>query len=136
MDYSKWLNHTFSSGPSPDKDYIDFQREMRQDLKKQAERYNLELHSFSKNHYCFSAVLKDKNEDRFIYVSMQDVRGMRDRWFNCVLYRTMEHDKDWHGGMNNWCCWNKIAEKARELIEFTKQKGVNKNTDLELELER
>lgn len=134
MDYKKWMNHTFTSYPDTGKDYIEFQKDMRLDLKKQALLYNFELHSFSKNHYCFSAVLKDKDSGRFIYVSMSDVRGMKSELFNCVLYRTMKHEKDWTGGNNKWCCWQEIGKKCRELVEWTKRH--EQNQEIEQEIER
>lgn len=135
MDYKKWLLHEFSTGPAPGRDYIEFQRQMRLDLKKQAEANGLELHSFNKNHYCFTAVLKDKESDRFIYVSLNDVRGLKDRLYNCILIRMMEHEKDWTGGSNNWCCWNQVGVRARELVERMK-KAEQKQEEVELDLER
>ena len=97
MDYNKWLKHTFSSGTSPGKDYVEFQNRMRSDLKRMALENKLEIHSFSKNHYEFSAVLKDSKEDRFIYVGISDVRFFVNDWYKNVLIRTMKHDKDWTG---------------------------------------
>lgn len=137
INYQKWINHTFSSSSSAEKDYLTFQQEMRQDLKNQASKYNLLLHSFNKNHYCFSAVLKDKNENKYIYVSMSDVRGIGKKLFNSVLYRTMQNEKDWTGGNNHFCNWDSVGEKARELIEWSKKKELSiKQNNEELEIER
>lgn len=134
MDYNKWLNHTFSSGTDPLPDYVEFQRKMRFDLKRIAKNNNLELHSFNKNHYEFSAVLKDIHEDKFIYVSISDVRYWKNEWYNNVLIRTMEHDKDWTGGRNHYCKWEEIGMKARELINSMSKQKVFNDLDLELEL--
>lgn len=134
MDYSKWLNHTFSSSTYPLSDYIEFQKLMRLDLKKITKNNDLELHSFNKNHYEFSAVLKDIHEDKFIYVSISDVRYWKNDWYNHVLIRTMKHDKDWTGGSNHYCKWEEIGAKARELIDFMKNNDRINNLDLELEL--
>ena len=134
MDYNKWLNHTFSSGTDPLPDYVEFQRKMRFDLKRIAKNNNLELHSFNKNHYEFSAVLKDIHEDKFIYVSISDVRYWKNEWYNHVLIRTMEHDKDWTGGSNHYCKWEEIGMKARELINSMSKQKVFNDLDLELEL--
>ena len=134
MDYNKWLNHTFSYGTDPLPDYVEFQRKMRFDLKRIAKNNNLELHSFNKNHYEFSAVLKDIHEDKFIYVSISDVRYWKNEWYNHVLIRTMEHDKDWTGGSNHYCKWEEIGMKARELINSMSKQKVFNDLDLELEL--
>ena len=53
MDYNKWLKHTFSSGTSTGKDYVEFQKRMKSDLKRMALENKVEIHSFSKNHYEF-----------------------------------------------------------------------------------
>ena len=103
-------------------------------LKRIAKNNNLELHSFNKNHYEFSAVLKDIHEDKFIYVSISDVRYWKNEWYNNVLIRTMEHDKDWTGGRNHYCKWEEIGTKARELINSMSKQQVINDLDLELEL--
>ena len=135
MDYNKWLKHTFSSGASTGKDYIEFQKRMKFDLKKMAQENRLEIHSFSKNHYEFSAVLKDSQEDRFIYVGISDVRFFVNDWYKNVLIRTMKHDKDWTGGSNHFCCWKEVGVTARQLIEFMKRKDNQEKQKEELELE-
>lgn len=136
MDYNKWLKHTFSSGSSTGKDYEEFQKKMKLDLKKIAQEHNLELYSFSKNHYEFSAVLKDSQENKFIYISIPDVRGFTNDWYNHVLIRTMKHEKDWTGGNNNYCCWKEVGIKARQLIEFMKIRDEQEKKNEELEIER
>ena len=113
---SRWLGHKFSTGSFPGEDYLKFQRNAKADLKKNAESYGFEIHKFSKNHYSFSAVLNEKNSEKFIYVSISDVRFWQDEWANHVLIRTMAHDSDWTGGHNNYCTWDEIGEKAKRLV--------------------
>lgn len=109
----KWQAHNFSSGAYVGDDYVAFQRAMRADLNKQLKSVGLTLKQFNKNHYCFSAVVT--NGDKFVYISVGDVRGNR-RIFSEVLYRTMAHDKDWCGGSNRYCHWNHIGTACRELL--------------------
>ena len=104
-----WLGHTFSTGGYAGKDYLDFQRVAKKDLKKIAQSVGFKLHSFDPNHYCFTAVLQHESTGGFVYVSVSDVRLGRDYWYNRVLYRTMKHEKDWIGGSNQWCAWNELA---------------------------
>lgn len=125
MDYNKWLEHTFSSSVEVCSDYILFQKEMKKDLKKIASQNVMALHSFNKNHYEFSAVLKDENSDSFIYVSIPDVRVFKNEWFNNVLVRTMKHERDWTGGRNHFCKWIDVGEKARELLNTKKKEKEN-----------
>ena len=90
----KWLNHEFSSGTVAGDDYKKFQRAAKADLKKKAESVGYTLHSFRPGHYEFSAVLCDTETEKFIYVAIRDVRYYGNKWYNEVLYRTMENDKD------------------------------------------
>lgn len=111
-----WLTHEFSTGCYPGKDYTEFQSHARRDLRRICKENDLGLHAFNKSHYEFSAVLKHTGTGAFVYVSIPDVRFFRNEWYNSVLYRTMEHDKDWTGGGNNRCCWPELGERAAELV--------------------
>ena len=73
------------------------------------------LHFFAKNHYCFSAVLT--NGERFVYVSISDVRYFGWNQNTHVLIRYMAHATDWTGGPNHQCKWNDVGSAAAEIIE-------------------
>lgn len=111
----KWIGYQFSSGITTGEDYKQFQRAMRTDLRRQAQEVGLELHSFSPSHYEFSAVLKNPVNNRFIYVSIPDVRFWQDEWSSHVLYRRMKHERDWTGEGNHDGAWEKIGTLACEL---------------------
>ena len=111
----KWLGYQFSSGGSVGSDYVQFQREMRADLKKQAKALGLEVVRFNKNHYEFSAVLKNPTTEKFVYVSISDVRHWQDEWARKTLYRRMAHEIDWSGGGNHFGAWEQIGELAAQL---------------------
>ncbi len=111
----KWLNHEFSSGTVAGDDYKKFQRAAKADLKKKAESVGYTLHSFRPGHYEFSAVLCDTETEKFIYVAIRDVRYYGNKWYNEVLYRTMENDKDSHGGTNQWCAWPNLPEALERM---------------------
>ncbi len=82
-------------------------------INRQLKSAGLTLKQFNKNHYCFSAVVTDG--ERFAYISVSDVRS-NPRIFSEVLYRTMAHEKDWHGGENRNCQWNDIGAACKELL--------------------
>lgn len=75
------------------------------------------LHLFNKNHYCFSAVLHHAQMDKFIFVSIPDVRFFKNQWYINVLYRTMKHEKDWTGGCNHHCQWNDIGKFISKIFK-------------------
>lgn len=111
----KWIGYHFSSGQATGKDYKQFQWAMRTDLLRQAKAVDLELYNFRNNHYEFMAVLKNPENNSYIYISIPDVRFCPDEWVNHVLYRTMQHDKNWTGGENHYGAWSIIGELAYEL---------------------
>lgn len=106
-----YLNHQFSTGTVPGEDYMAFQRTAKADLKKKAEAAGYILYVFIKNHYCFSAVLRDEQTGKFAYVSIRDVRNGPHEWYQEVLYRTMSHDRDYRGGNNHYCPWSELADR-------------------------
>lgn len=79
-----------------------------------AESAGYELHEFLGNHYCFSAVLRSAKTGNFAYVSVGDVRGNA-RWSQNVLYRTMEHERDFRGGPNHFCDWDDLPVALSQL---------------------
>jgi len=111
----EWKAHTFSTGVYPGEDYVSFQRKYRNLLKAVAENAGMELHSFNKNHYEFSAVLRDKETGAFVYVSISDVRFFPNEWATSILYRTMAHEKDWTGGYNRYSTLSDLSDNLRRL---------------------
>jgi hypothetical protein len=76
-------------------------------------KHNWQL-KMNKNHYCFSVVIK-RDDERFVYVSISDVRYFRDEWNKSVVYRTMEHEKDWKGGSNHYANINELEKGIENL---------------------
>ena len=112
---SKWYNHHFSTGIYPGEDYLQFERDCRSDLKKMAKENGLELYSFCKNQYCFFAILT--NGEKFVFVSISDVRYFGWNQNTSVLIRSMAHAKDLTGGMNNQCKWSDVGSAAAMIIK-------------------
>ena len=103
-----FVNYIFSSGGYAGDDFKSFNTKYRNAIKKLLP-HGYEIHSWNKGHYRCSAVIKDTN-DRFIYMSIYDVRFFPNEWAEDILIRTMKHDKDWSGGINH----------RTDLINFTK----------------
>lgn len=114
---AKWGNHTFSTGVYTGEDYQAFQRSFRIVLRSIAENAGFELHKFLPNHYSCSAVLRHREAGKFVYVSIADVRSFRKEWYEQVLYRTMEHCTDWHGGPNHRAELTKLGNAIQRLVE-------------------
>ena len=112
-----WWDHEFSSGGTTGPDYKEFQAAYGRWLRKALKGYRVTVLG---NHYEFSAVVTKKGEggspDRFVYLSISDVRFFPREWAQHVLVRTMAHEKDWTGGPNTYCGVNGIPERVGELM--------------------
>ena len=67
-DLKKYLNYEFSTGCTTGEDYKTFERKYINYLKNLCKEYNWELVKVNKNHYTFSAYIKNYN-NKFIYLS-------------------------------------------------------------------
>ena len=81
-------------------EYKSFQTKYRNFLKRVCKANGYELVKFSPNHYQFSCFIK--GNDKFVYISISDVRYFKKEWFQQILIRTAESEKDYRGGMNNY----------------------------------
>ena len=112
MKVKDYQNVRFESSCFRTQQYVEFEKACKRELKKQCAERGINLHSFHGNHFEWSAVLECGG--KFVYVGLSDVRFWN--WYDDVLIRTMEHDKDWRGGHNNRCSFDKIGDKAVELF--------------------
>lgn len=114
-----WLDREIEDwGGTTSQEYKNFQRNYRSVLKEIGKNIGLELHSFNKNHYDFSAVMKSNITNQFYYISISDVRYWKNEWANKILYRTMEHDHDWTGGSNRY---STLENLSKNLLDLDKQ---------------
>ena len=112
----KWYNKEIEDwGGETSPEYRNFQTNYRSVIKDFCENIGMELYSFNKNHYDFSAVVKSNNTNQFYYISISDVRYWKNKWANEILYRTMEHEKDWTGGSNRYSTLENLPENLLEL---------------------
>lgn len=97
-DLEKYLNYEFSSGPYTGEDYKTFERKYINYLKSVCKEQGWEFVKANKNHYEFSAFIKFEN--KYIYLSISDVRFFNNEWYNHILFRTAKSEKDYTGGQN------------------------------------
>lgn len=100
QDLEKYLDYEFSTGCYTGEDYKTFERKYINYLKSLCKDNGWELAWAHKNHYSFTACFKENQ--KHIYFSISDVRFWQNEWYNHILYRTMEHEKDYHGGPNHY----------------------------------
>ena len=101
-DLKKYLNYEFSTGVYTGEDYKSFERKYINYIKSLCKKYNWEFVRALKNHYEFSAFIKN-NKNRYIYISISDVRFFKNEWFWHILIRSAKDEKDYTGRQNKYC---------------------------------
>lgn len=113
-DLKKYLNYQFSSGGVTGSDYKSFQTKYLNYLRSICNEEGWELKKTSKMHYEFSCFIK--NRDKYVYLSIPDVRYWNNQWYDNILIRTAKDEKDYHGGVNRRGCLETIADDIRRLF--------------------
>ena len=117
----KWKDINIEDGGGVTSDeYKEFQRNYKSVLKDIGKQIGFDLHSFNGNHYEFSAVMKSNATNKYYYISISDIRYFKNEWAENILYRTMEHERDWTGGSNNF---SSLEDLSRNLLGLDKQKS-------------
>lgn len=106
QDLIKYIDYEFSTGCTTGEDYKTFERKYIKYLKLIAKENGWELVNIGKSHYEFSAFFK--NKDKYVYISISDVRFFQNDWYNHILFRTAKHEKDYTGGGNQYTTLTKL----------------------------
>ena len=113
---NKWYNKEFENwGGETSPEYKNFQTNYKSVIKEICNDIGMNLYSFNKNHYEFSAVVKSNTTNQFYYISISDVRYWKNEWADNILFRTMENDKDWTGGRNRYSKLKDLEENLMNL---------------------
>ncbi len=115
QDLEKYLNYEFSTGCYTGEDYKTFERKYINYLKSLCKEKGWELVWASKNHYEFTACFSFKG--KYIYFSIPDVRYQPNGWYNDILYRSMSHKEDYHGGSNHYTILPNLGDAITLLFE-------------------
>jgi len=96
--------------------FAQFIRDTRSDIKQMLKGTGWELKTGWKgNWFTTSGFLYNQELDKWIYISISDIRYWQDDWFYNMLIRTAKNDKDYTGGTNQNCCFYGLPEKLEEL---------------------
>lgn len=115
-ELQKYLNYEFSTGCYTGNDYKSFQTKYINYLKDMCASNNWKLINIGKNHYCFSAFIKGGTENKYVYISISDVRYFRNEWYKHILIRTAENEVDYKGGFNNYTTLDRLEGKVAEML--------------------
>ena len=126
--YEKYQGKSIEdTGSTVSKDFKQFCSYFKRRLKVNAEERGMELVNFSQGHYDFSGMLKKGDKYAYFSYNLQ-----RDYWSSVTkpidfnksgcsegfLLRKAAHDKDYKGGLNNFCSLDKFMDLAEELTTY------------------
>ena len=111
----KWYDYTFESSSGLTAEFQAFVKDFKKYLLQQV-RKDFELVNCSRGHFEISGFLKNKKNKKFVYFSISDVRYFPNSWYNNILIRTAENEKDYTGSSNNNCKFAEINNKAIYLV--------------------
>lgn len=115
-DLEKYIDYEFSSGCYTGDDYKSFQTKYINFLRSLCKQNHWQLVNVGRNHYCFSAFIKSA-ENKYVYVSISDVRFFTNEWYSNILIRTAKNEQDYYGGFNHRTTLKELEMKAMELLE-------------------
>ena len=113
----QYINYEFSTGCYTGNDYKTFQTKYINYLKTICKENNWSLIKVNKNHYCFSVFIKGGTENKYVYISISDVRYFNNDWYNHILIRTAKNEVDYKGGFNHFTTLGKLEGKICELLK-------------------
>ena len=132
---NEWIEEKILKKPS-NKNYEDYPNQMKKELEIQAKKFDFEIFSYTKDHYLMAAILKDKNEDRFISVMTRELSCFKDRMYRGVEIRYMKNSKMVSRTVVTSVSWNEIGITARRMIECRKNlEKRNREEKIQKELE-
>ena len=111
----KYIGYEFSSGCYTGEDYKSFQTKYINYLKCVCKNNGWRLVNIGRNHYCFSAFI-ESSENRFVYISISDVRHFSDEWYDNILIRTAKNETDYRGGFNHHTTLDRLEGSVAKLL--------------------
>lgn len=110
----KWYNYEFESSSVTTEKFASFARCYRAHLKKILGE-NFSLIRFFRGHFCISGFIKNNHTGKIVYFDTSDVRYNLEAWRKDILIRTAVNDKDFTGGINNYCTLETFKSMAERL---------------------
>lgn len=95
-------------------DYKSFQTKYKNFIKKVCQANGYELVNFSPNHYEFSCFIK--GNDKYVYMSISDVRHFKNEWYNRILVRYAKNESDYHGEFNQYVSLTNLEAKLVKML--------------------
>lgn len=133
MDYmNKWIEVKILKKT---KNYEDY-NQMKNELQKQINKYNLELFKYLKTNYNLYAILKDKDEERYVCIRSNDLICFKEPSYRNITINIIKNPNIENKTMCVSSSWNEIGSNARRLIEWKKKNEQQKEVEEDIELDK
>lgn len=113
-----FVDYLFSSGGIAGDDFKSFNIKFKHAIAK-ALPDGYDIYEWIKGHYECSAVIIAPH-NKFVYLRVPDVRFWQNEWFTKILIRTMQHPKDWSGGVNRLTSFFTLSNDILNLWRYEK----------------
>ena len=111
-----YIDYEFSSGAITGKDYLQFQTKYINYIKAICKQNGWIVENIGRNHYTFSLFITN-NKGKYVYLSISDVRGWYNAWYERVLIRYALHNKHYSGGKNQYTSLPMLEQKLQQMLE-------------------
>ena len=116
----EYQNHEFESSTGTTKEFKSFATKFKNVIKSILEdtNSNFVLDSYNVGHFYVSGFIQNKENGKFVYFSLSDVRGncFGKHFLSNVLVRTAQHNKDFSGGANNYTSLEEFGLNITRLL--------------------
>lgn len=109
-----YKGHVFIGGGKSGADYKDFEKRYEDVLKKIASNINAKIIKFTSNHYCFSVFFERDKKLAYLFVS--GMKHSSGEWYNNLLVRTVEHEKDYKGNFTQYTTLENLEYKLNQIL--------------------
>lgn len=118
---SYYGNYQFESSIYKTKEFSSFATKFKNLIKSIANEANphFVLDGYNVGHFYVSGFIKNTENDKFVYFSIDDVRcpSLQQYVLNDILIRTAQNNKDFRGGANNFVDLHNFGFELANLLK-------------------
>lgn len=116
-EIKKYLGYRFSSSSGTGSDYKSFQTKYINYLRSFCKENGWALVNTSRGHYSFSCFIQNE-QGKLVFLSIGDVRGFKPDWYERILIRTAQNDRDCHGGASYYTSLEDLQQNIEYLFRY------------------
>lgn len=112
----KWLDYSFDPVENrTGKDFNNFSRNLKTEMKAQLKGYNCEIIQYSKGYFYINGFIRSNLTGEIVYFSIPDLRYEK-MWYEHILIRKAKDIKDFRGGINHWTKLDQFGFSVQKMF--------------------